>query len=99
MAITNSSPTEHFYFCMGFRLSERDEEGFPQLIVDQTRNVDIAEALYKMGFETLGGYVGPYSDLDSLIPTEFSSDRLLFFPARLYHFWVQGRLCLSQPTS
>lgn len=83
VATTNSSPTEHFYFCMGFQLSERDDEGFPQLMVDQSRNVDIAEAFYKMFFETPGSYIGAPSDIDDLIPTEFSSDRLLFFPARL----------------
>ncbi|MBQ2709401.1 MAG: hypothetical protein IJF67_14120 [Clostridia bacterium] len=82
--ITNSSPTEHFFYCMGFKVTGRDKGGYPQLLADQSRNVEIAEALYELMWETEGVYFAKdVNEINSVIPEEFSNGNTLFFPARL----------------
>jgi len=84
MGSTTSSPTEHFAFCMGYQVTERDKEGFPALLTDQSRNVEVFESLYELFWETEGVYIaGDVNEINSKIPEQFVNGNMLFFPARL----------------
>ena len=54
-----SSQIEHCTFAAGARYTERGEDGYPVLLVDQSRNVEIAEKLYQLVYETEGVYYDP----------------------------------------
>ena len=49
-----SSQIEHCTFAAGARYTERGADGYPVLLADQSRNVEIAERLYQLVFETEG---------------------------------------------
>ena len=84
MGSTTSSPTEHFAFCMGYQVTERDKEGFPALLTNQSRNVEVFESLYELFWETEGVYIaGDVNEINSKIPEQFVNGNMLFFPARL----------------
>ncbi len=53
----HESPTDHMAYTAGMALSTRDENGDIVLLEDQTRNIAIAEAIYKLVYENKGCYL------------------------------------------
>ena len=45
VGVVTGSMSEHFSISSGYRFSVRNKEGYPELITDQSRNVDIMEKL------------------------------------------------------
>lgn len=77
------STADLFAYSAGLTLSARDAEGYPVLVEDQTRNVDIMERLTSLYFETAGVYVTPDpNDILTLGVETFASGSTLFFPER-----------------
>ena len=79
LGTTASSPTEHFAYPMGMKFIERDSEGYPSLIKDNTRNVEITEKLYKLLYETEGVYVNDDNNsINNELPAKFAAGTMLF---------------------
>ncbi len=84
------SPIDHYTFSAGMKYSERDSDGLPVVVTDQTRNSLVAEKLQKLFFETQGVYY--YANvqgsstpiMDERMIDNFSNDRALFYGNRLY---------------
>ena len=76
------SPTEHFAFSAGMKFTERSADGTPSLIKDQTRNVQVAEEIYKLFFDNPGSYVDMSRSLDDQVVNPFLNGQLLFCPIR-----------------
>ena len=77
------STADLFAYSAGLTLTERDADGYPVLVDDQSRNVDIMEGLKKLYFETPGVYVTPDpNDILSTGVETFASGSVLFFPER-----------------
>ncbi|MBQ2707814.1 MAG: hypothetical protein IJF67_06070 [Clostridia bacterium] len=78
--VVTGSMSEHFSISSGYRFSERNKDCYPELIGDQSRNVDIVEKLYSLYYETEGvmisGDVGYYDYLTGL----FGNGTMLFLP-------------------
>ncbi len=53
----HESPTDHMAYTAGMALSTRDENGDIVLLEDQSRNIAIAEAIYKLVYENKGCYL------------------------------------------
>ena len=89
LGTTASSPTEHFAYPMGMRFTERDSEGYPVLIKDQSRNVEITEKLYKLLYETEGVYVNDDNQsLNKELPAKFAAGTMLFHADRITASWA-----------
>ncbi len=77
------STADLFAYSAGLTMSERDADGYPALVEDQSRNVDIMEKLKKLYYETTGVYVTPDpNDMLSTGVETFVSGTVLFFPER-----------------
>ncbi len=50
----HESPTDHMAYTAGLSLSTRDADGSIVFVEDQSRNIEIAEAMYKLMYENKG---------------------------------------------
>jgi len=79
-AVSWSSQSEHSTFSAGARYTERGDDGYPVLIADQSRNVEIAERLYQMVFETEGfHYDSDYRSQSAAQLDAFKNGTMLFY--------------------
>lgn len=78
----NSGIMDHLSYPAGIRFSERDGEGHPVLIEDQSRNVEVIEALYELLYETPGAFVVNSGDSPKTTAA-FINGNSLFFPGLL----------------
>ncbi len=58
-AINDYNNIDILYFGADVKISERDEDGNPYLVINNEHTVDVYDKLYKLVYETEGGY--PYS--------------------------------------
>ncbi len=74
-----ATPTDHLTYTAGFVLSTRDEDGNIVLIEDQTRNIEIVDALYSLIYENRGCYINlsPESYTDYFVKS-FTEGETLF---------------------
>ncbi|MBQ8509733.1 MAG: hypothetical protein IJ493_07495 [Clostridia bacterium] len=83
-AVSWSSQSEHSTFSAGAKYTERGADGYPQLIADQSRNVEIAEKLYQMVFETEGFYYdSDYKSQTGAQLNAFKNGTMLFYVQQL----------------
>ncbi|MBQ8508848.1 MAG: hypothetical protein IJ493_02965 [Clostridia bacterium] len=75
---------DHYSYTAGLKLSERDKDGYPTLITDQSRNVSVMEAIYKLYYETEGFYLFPQAEQTGAQLNQFIDGRMLFISDRLY---------------
>ena len=81
---TASSPTEHFAFPMGMKFIERDSDGYPTLVKDQSRNVEITDKLYQLFYETEGVMVASDANMiNNEFPVKFAEGTMLFHADRI----------------
>lgn len=78
----NTGIMDHLSYPAGIRFSERDDEGYPMLIEDQSRNVEVIEALYELLYETPGAFVVNSGDSPKTTAA-FINGNSLFFPGLL----------------
>jgi len=78
----NSGITDHIAYPAGIRYSERDENGYPRLIDDHSRNVKVVEALHKLYHETEGALGVPVAESDK-VKSAFINGNCLFRPGLL----------------
>lgn len=82
---TPVSQTDHFSYTAGIRFTERDKDGYPKLLTDQSRNVSVTEALYGLYYETPGTLLfSQATAMDNELVKLFSDGEMLFYPNRFY---------------
>lgn len=74
---------DHYAYTSGFSLEERDPDGLPVLVVDQSRNVQIMESLNKLFHETTGFITKESITVEDAL-AKFNEGSMLFFGMRLY---------------
>ncbi len=81
----HESPTDHMGYTAGLALSTRAEDGTIVLIEDQSRNIEIAEAMYKLMYENRGCFlsVNPQT-FESHFLTSFAEGKTLFCAFNLH---------------
>ena len=82
---TPISQTDHFVYTAGLKFIERDKDGYPTLIKDQSRNVRVTEAIYDLYYETPGTLIYPApSAMENELVKHFNDGNMLFYPNRFY---------------
>ncbi len=75
----HESPTDHMAYTAGMALSTRDEVGNIVLLEDQTRNIEIAEKIYRLMYENQGCYLNmDISVFNDHVINSFTDGRTLF---------------------
>ncbi len=75
----HESPTDHMAYTAGMALSTRDENGKVVLLEDQSRNIEIAEAIYKLTHENRGCYLNmDISVFEDHVINSFNDGNTLF---------------------
>ncbi|MBE6613032.1 MAG: hypothetical protein E7632_11120 [Ruminococcaceae bacterium] len=82
-----STKADHYAYPAGMVLSERDSDGYPVLLADQSRNVAIAEALDKLFYQTPGFIIlsGEAAKEEAQARELFINSKLMFLGDRLYN--------------
>lgn len=72
--------TDHFMFDAGVRMTARDEEDVPYLVINNERTVNFTDKLYKLYYENEGVRVFPAANETNniTIPAKFMNNELLF---------------------
>ncbi len=75
----HESPTDHMAYTAGMALSTRDENGDIVLLEDQSRNIEIAEAIYKLMYENKGCYLNmEFAKFNDHVINSFNDGNTLF---------------------
>ncbi len=75
----HESPTDHMAYTAGMTLSTRDENGDIVLLEDQSRNIEIAEAIYKLTYENKGCFLNmDYNSFEDHVINSFNDGNTLF---------------------
>ncbi|MBQ8508849.1 MAG: hypothetical protein IJ493_02970 [Clostridia bacterium] len=75
---------DHYSYTAGLKLSERGSDNYPTLVTDQSRNVSVIEAIYKLYYETKGFYIFDGSEQETTQLSQFTDGRMLFLGERFY---------------
>jgi len=79
---------DHYSYTAGMKMSERDEEGYPKLIEDQSRNIAVMEALNTLYYHTNGFMLITDSSIEGMsqggwMIKKFKADEMMFLGDRL----------------
>ncbi len=75
----HESPTDHLAYTAGMELSTRDENGDIVLLEDQSRNIEIAEQIYKLMYENKGCYLNmDFNSFNDHVINSFNNGETLF---------------------
>ncbi len=75
----HESPTDHMAYAAGMALTRHEADGTISLIEDQTRNIEIAETIYKLCYETPGVYLSlDFNTFTQHVLTSFCDGETLF---------------------
>jgi len=78
-----ATKSDHYSYTAGMRMNSRDADGYPVLLADQSRNVEVIESLSKVYFETKGFYWDS-STTEAQGWQKFAEGTMLFHGERLY---------------
>ena len=82
---TPVAQTDHFAYTAGLSFTDRDADGYPMLLQDQSRNVEIVENLYRLYYENPGTIIYSSANaMDNELIKLFTDGRMLFYPNRFY---------------
>ncbi len=75
----HESPTDHMAYAAGMELTRHEPDGTVSLIEDQSRNIEIAETIYKLCYETPGVYLSlDFNTFTEHVLTSFCDGETLF---------------------
>jgi len=82
MIVGSGTQSDNFTFTSGFRFTDRSIDGYPQLVIDHSRNVDVLESLDNLFHETVGVICNlKIPETDSFV--KFTEGTSMFLPERL----------------
>jgi len=83
---TAGSVADHYSFTAGMKMNDRDENGYPRLIEDQSMNIRVMETLDKLYFKTPGFYInsGGWSTEEPQSRGKLIDGSMMFRCSRLY---------------
>ncbi len=75
----HESPTDHMAYAAGMVLTRHESDGTISLIEDQSRNIEIAETIYRLCYETPGVYLSlDFNTFTQHVLTSFCDGETLF---------------------
>jgi len=77
-------PVEHLQYNAGIRTTKRDENGIPQLILNNEKTIKFAEMLYKLFYDNPGARIYTTDEINKEMLNMFKDDRVLFYPNWFY---------------
>lgn len=83
LGVNAVTQADHFSYAAGICMSGRDEDGYPVLLEDQTRNIAVIDALRRLHYETVGVLAYNESDQFTTMTTDFMEGNALFLANRL----------------
>nr|MBQ4319578.1 hypothetical protein [Clostridia bacterium] len=78
---------DHYSYPAGIRMTERDADGYPKLVEDQTNNIAVMEALNQLYYHTKGFIIksGGSTVEEEWTRVKFMADEMMFLGDRLYN--------------
>lgn len=86
IGVITASLTDHFTYDAGIRVTARDENNLPYLVMNNEKTVNHTQRLYDLYYQNPGARVFPpdYNSLDIVMPRKFNANELLYLPGWFY---------------